>query len=57
MIAEIHRELDDIDFRDDFDIKISIGIALYDGKSHITELLNNADKKMYQAKRASKAVN
>ena len=57
MIAEIHKELDDIDFRDDFDIKISIGVALYDGKSHITELLNNADKKMYQAKRASKVVN
>lgn len=47
---EIKKEFDNIDFRDDFDIKISIGVALYDGVTPIDELLNNADKKLYEAK-------
>lgn len=47
-------ELDNIDFRDDFDIKMSMGVALYDGVVRIDELLDNADKKLYQAKRNSK---
>jgi diguanylate cyclase (GGDEF)-like protein len=57
IISEIQKELGNIDFRDDFDIKMSMGMALYDGKSHITELLNSADKKLYQAKKISKTVN
>ena len=50
----IKSELDNIGFRDDFDIEMSMGVALYDGITHIDELLNNADKKLYQAKRKSK---
>ena len=47
----IKDEVDKIDFRDDFDIKISLGTTLYDGVTPISELLDNADKKMYEAKR------
>lgn len=47
----IKTELDNIDFRSDFDIKMSIGVALYDGVTPIDELLNNADKKLYEAKK------
>ncbi len=47
----IKAELDNIDFRNDFDIKMSIGVALYDGVTPVDELLNNADKKMYEAKK------
>ncbi len=49
-------ELDKIDFRDDFDIKMSIGVSLYDGITSIDDLLNNADKKMYEAKRSEKKI-
>lgn len=49
--AALKVELDNIDFRDDFDIKMSIGVALYDGVTPVSELLNNADKKMYEAKK------
>ncbi len=54
--AEIKKELDRLEFRDDFDIKMSIGVALYDGVTPIDELLNNADKKLYEAKK-NKEVN
>lgn len=47
----IKNELDNIDFRSDFDIEMSIGIALYDGVTPIDELLNSADKKLYEAKK------
>jgi len=47
----LEKEFDNIDFRDDFNIEMSIGIALYDGKTSIDELLNSADKKLYEAKR------
>lgn len=49
--AALKEELDNIEFRDDFDIKMSIGVALYDGETPVNELLNNADKKMYEAKK------
>lgn len=49
--AEIKRELDNLKFRDDYDINMSIGVALYDGVTPIDELLNNADKKLYEAKK------
>lgn len=52
----IKTELDNIDFRDDFDIEMSIGVALYDGVTPIDELLNNADKKLYEAKKKGKSV-
>ncbi len=51
---KIETELDNIDFRTDFNIEMSIGTALYDGKTTIDELLKNADKKLYEAKRESK---
>lgn len=50
----IKEQLDKIDFRDDFQIKISMGVSLYDGKIHIKDLLENADKKMYEAKKLAK---
>jgi len=52
----IKKELDELDFRDDFDIKMSMGIALYDGVTHINDLLNSADKKLYEAKKINKRV-
>ena len=48
----IKKEFDNMDFREDWDIKISLGTALYDGKSTIDELFNSADKKLYEAKRS-----
>lgn len=54
VIDAIKCELDNVDFRDDFDIKMSMGVALYDGIVPFDELLNNADKKLYQSKRNSK---
>lgn len=50
----VEDELDNVDFRDDFEIEISIGFALYDGKTPIKELLKKADKKMYEAKKENK---
>ena len=47
----IEKELDKIDFQNDFDIKMSIGVALYDGVTSIDELLSRADRKMYEAKK------
>ena len=48
---EIQKELDSIDFRDDFNINMSIGSALYDGKTEFDELLKKADKQLYEAKK------
>ena len=47
----VRNELDLIEFRDDFDIRMSIGYALYDGVTSIDDLLNSADKKLYEAKK------
>ena len=52
----IKKELDNIDFRDDFEIKMSIGTALYNGEEDINNLLASADKKMYEAKKAKKNI-
>ena len=56
VIASLKEELDNIKFRDDFDIKMSIGVSLYDGVTPISELLESADKRMYEAKRKSKTA-
>jgi len=56
VVDAIKCELDKIDFRDDFDIRMSMGVALYDGVVRIDELLSSADKKLYQAKRNSKEI-
>ena len=47
----VQNELDNIDFREDFKIRMSIGTALYDGKTDFEELLKKADKKLYEAKK------
>lgn len=47
----LEEEFDKIDFRDDFNIEMSVGVALYDGVSTIDEILDAADKKLYEAKR------
>jgi len=51
---KIKRELDVLEFRDDFDICMSMGIAKYDGSTDVAELLNNADKELYEVKRNGK---
>ena len=48
------KEVEKIKFRDDYDIKISTGISVYDGKSDIKDILNKADKGMYEEKRKKK---
>lgn len=52
--SALKTELDDIDFRDDFDIRMSMGIAKYDGRISVAELLNSADMELYEAKRKGK---
>ena len=46
----IKDKLDAIAFRDDFAIRMSTGTALYDGTIAVTELIDCADKKLYEAK-------
>lgn len=53
----IKEALDNIEFRDDYDLKMSMGASLYDGTSKISELIDGADKKLYQAKRKNKQMN
>ncbi len=50
-INAIKKELDSLKFREDYDIKMSMGFALYDGVTPIDDLLDNADKKLYEAKK------
>lgn len=47
----VKNELDNIDFRNDFNIEMSIGAVLYDGVTSIDKLLSSADKRLYEAKR------
>lgn len=58
LIKELCTKLEDallkIDFRDDYDIKMSMGFAIYDGKTDIDELLNFADMQLYSVKRKKK---
>ena len=49
IVKAVEAEMDKLEFRDDFDIKMSIGTALYNGITPIDELLNKADKKLYEA--------
>ena len=50
----IKKEFDNIEFRDDFDINISIGNALYDGVISVNALLDSADKRLYESKKNKK---
>ena len=52
--SKLKCELSGIDFRDDFDIRMSMGIAMYDGKSTVAEMINSADKQLYEVKRKNK---
>ena len=52
---DINKQFEEINFRDDFKLRISTGVSLYDGKSDIKEILNKADKGMYEEKRKKKA--
>ena len=54
IIESIQEELDMIDFRDDFDIRMSMGVSLYDGETHVNDLIESADKKMYEVKKKVK---
>lgn len=49
--GELRDELDNLSFRDDFEIRMSMGTVLYDGTSLASELISQADKKLYVAKR------
>ena len=51
---DIKDALKEVDFRDDYTIKISMGVKLYDGTMTISQLLNNADKELYEVKRSRK---
>lgn len=52
----IKKEFDNIKFRDDFDLNISIGYALYDGVISIKDLIDRADKKLYEAKKLNHSL-
>lgn len=47
-------ELGNINFRDDFEINLSMGHVMYDGVTPIEELMKTADKKMYDIKNEGK---
>lgn len=51
---QVEDEFAKVHFRDDFTIKISMGIALYDGKTSVSELLNRADGELYEVKQNRK---
>lgn len=51
---EIKNRFENLDFRDDFDIRMSMGVSLYDGKHSIQQLIQNADMVLYEMKRKAK---
>ena len=51
LCVSLKEELDNIDFRDDYNIRMSMGVALYDGSCTIPELINGADRNLYEAKK------
>ncbi len=55
--TEIEDALDNLHFRDDFEIEMSMGVALFDGTSTIADLMKRADKSMYAVKRERKSEN
>jgi len=50
----LQQGLDAIDFRHDFEICMSMGVSLYDGRCTIAEMIQSADRKLYQAKQKNK---
>lgn len=51
---QVEEEFSKVQFRDDFTIRISMGIALYDGKTSVSALLNRADGELYAVKQERK---
>ena len=51
----VRSELDSIDFRNDFNLEISMGVAFYDGTKTISQLIENADRLLYEDKEKSKS--
>jgi len=51
----VEKEVENINFRDDFTIKISMGVSLYDGKTDVSNIINRADTKLYEEKRKRKS--
>jgi len=49
--SEIKSALKKLPFREDFEIRMSMGISLYDGKKTISELINCADCELYEEKK------
>lgn len=49
-IAQVRRKLTEVSENEPFHLSISIGVAEYDGLMNLKELLDEADKKMYQVK-------
>ena len=49
----VEQLLEDVDFRDDFPLSMSMGIVVYDGRMSAAELLAAVDKKLYDKKRKS----
>ena len=52
--AEIAQRFENLNFRDDFEIKMSMGVSLYDGKHSIEQLIQSADSILYEMKRKGK---
>ena len=53
--GELEKEFEALHFRDDFKIKMSIGMALFDGKASVEELMARADQFLYDEKRRRKS--
>ena len=52
----VEDELSKIHFRDDYEIKISMAYALYDGKTPVSDIINKADTLLYDVKRERKGI-
>ena len=52
---QLEKEFEALHFRDDFKIKMSIGMALFDGKASVEELMARADQFLYDEKRRRKS--
>ena len=51
---EIKTRFENLNFRDDFDIRMSMGVSLYDGVHTVEELIQSADMVLYRMKRKAK---
>lgn len=56
IIKSVQSEFERSIFREDYNIRISMGAVRYNGEDSIDELINSADKKMYETKNNKKQV-